>query len=97
MSEYKGTRSFSKKKYYEMEQEIEKRYGEEETQEIMRIFCEVLKFDPNQTVYTERMKECIKARRERLKAEGISTYVSCGAKAYYERKKALSAAKLCKE
>ena len=86
-SEYKGNRSFSKKKYYELEDSLMKKFGREQTDDILLIFREIFKFDPTVSVYTEAMKASIKSRRERLKEQGISTYVSSGAKAYYEKKK----------
>lgn len=87
LHEYKGSRSLSKKKYYALEEELMKRYDESIVEDVLNILKDVLKFDPGVSLYTEDAKRSILERRERLKAQGISTYVSCGAKAYYERSK----------
>jgi hypothetical protein len=90
-TEYKGNRSFSKKKYYELQEALEQRYGKDQSSEILQVFRDVFKFDPTVSVYTEAMKASIKTRRERLKEQGISTYISSGAKAYYDKKRQTTA------
>jgi hypothetical protein len=83
MSEVKGTRTLSKKKYYELEEQLKNDFNEEQVETIMSKLRAVLHFDPNISVYTEKMKDSIYRRREMLKEAGVSTYVSSGTKAYY--------------
>ena len=83
MSEFKGSRTLSKKKYYEFQDKLKQTFGDDEVDTILSSLRDVLKFDPNVSVYSEKMKDAIYSRRERLKEAGISTYVSSGAKGYY--------------
>ncbi len=85
MTEVKGTRTLSKKKYYELEEQLKNDFNEEQVETIMSKLRAVLHFDPNISVYTEKMKDSIYRRREMLKEAGVSTYVSSGTKAFYER------------
>jgi hypothetical protein len=85
--EYKSARTLSKKKYYELEKMLSKEYNIEDVEKILSLLKNVLHFDPNISNYTEVTKENIMKRREKLKAEGISTYISSGAKAFYHNKK----------
>lgn len=86
-TQIKGSRTLSKKKYYEILEALQRRFSKEEVDDITNIIKDVLKFDPSVSLYDEKAKESIKSRRERLKAQGISTYTSSGAKAYYHRNK----------
>lgn len=83
MAEFKGTRTLSKKKYYELEDQLRQQFNEDQVTHIMSTLRDVLKFDPNVSVYTDKMKEAIYTRRERLKDAGVSSYVSSGTKGYY--------------
>ena len=86
-TDMKGSRTMSKKKYYEIVDALSKIYTENEVERITGVIREVMRFDPTVTLYDEKAKESIKARRERLKSQGISTYESSGAKAYYHKNK----------
>ena len=88
--EYKGSRTLSKKKFYELQDAFTSRLGTEQGSIALEVVKETLKFDPNVSVYTETMKRGIVERRERLKKEGISTYVSSGAKSFYDKQKVKS-------
>ena len=81
---------FSKSKYYEIEKQIEINYPEESGR-ILDIIKTVLEFDPKISTYNAKVKASIDKRIKRLKYEGISTYISCGRKASYEKKKLLKA------
>ncbi len=87
MDEYKGTRTLSKTKYYEMEKKLQERYEAEVVEGILTIMRTVLKFDPTVSVYNERMRETTYNRRARLKEAGISTYISSGMKSCYAKQK----------
>ena len=85
---YKGVRTITKTKYHEFEQQLNAEFQEETTNKILDILKNVLHLDPNVSVYNEKMKENIMRRRTKLKEQGISTYVSSGAKSFYDKKKA---------
>lgn len=85
---YKGSRTLSKKKYYELQEALHQTLGDEHANIALDTLKKILKFDPTVSVYTDTMKKGIMERRERLKKEGISTYVSSGAKSFYEKQKA---------
>lgn len=87
MSETKGSRTLSKKMYYDIEARLNEKFKEEDVDAILSLIKEVMRFDPEKSVYSEKMKKQIQVRRERMKEEGISTYISSGAKASYDKKK----------
>lgn len=86
MDTFKGTRTLSKTKYYEIENQLQKELENEQVEKVMSVIRNVLMFDPTVSVYNENMKTKIDERRARLKTEGVSTYVSSGAKAHYDKK-----------
>ena len=88
MDEYKGSRTLSKVKYYEVEEKLKERYDVEAVEGMLSILRSVLKFDPAVSNYNEKMKAATYNRRARLKEAGISTYVSSGMKSYYEKHRA---------
>ena len=85
----KGSRTISKKKYYELEKIYNEMFPEEQAKQVMDALKLALNFDPEISMYNEQMKKTIMERRHRLREQGISTYVSSGQKAFYERKKTL--------
>jgi hypothetical protein len=89
--EYRGSRTLSKVKYYEMESQMRERYEAEAVEGMLSILRSVLKFDPSLSLYNEKSKAATYNRRARLKESGISTYVSSGMKARYEKQRAQSA------
>lgn len=86
-SDYKGKTCFSKKRYHEIETKIEAKYATDMASDIMSIIRDVLKFDPETSTYDEDNARKIKEYRAKKKAEGISTYISSGMKASYEKRK----------
>lgn len=85
---YLAQSTLTKKRYWEIIAFMKNEYGEEVGEVLGQKIQEVMKFSPDVSYYTEQMKQQTKAWRDRKKAEGISTYVSGGAKGYYHRKKA---------
>jgi hypothetical protein len=53
----------------------------------MQIIKDIMLFDPDVSVYNLKMKDRIMERRAKLKEQGVSTYISSGAKASYQKKK----------
>lgn len=91
----KGTSTLSKKKYEEFSTGLSQLFANEpyHVDKVLELLRITMHFDPNVSTYNEAQLQRIKARRERLKAEGVSTYVSSGTKAcYYRRKEASSTA-----
>lgn len=86
-SDIKGSRTLSKKKYFEIVDELSKKYPNDDVEQITSIIKGVMRFDPTISLYDDKAKESIKLRRQRLKAEGISTYESSGAKSFYHKNK----------
>lgn len=80
-------RMMSKKKFYEIEQNISTSLSKEQVNLVLETIKQVLNFDPEITSYDKDQAERIRKYRERKKNEGISTYVSSGAKAFYEKTK----------
>ncbi len=87
MTEVKGTRTLSKKKYYELEDRLKQTFGNDEVDTILSTLRDVLKFDPNVPQYDDHRKELIYKRRERLSLQGISLYESSGTKQSYHKRK----------
>lgn len=79
----------SKKLYHQLDVEISKVPGisEEHAATVMSIIRDTFKFHPDASIYSEKAKQQTQAFRQRRKEQGISTYVSSGKKASYERKK----------
>lgn len=91
-SEYKCVGTLSKKRWETFKERLDAIVDNAEQKEkIGQLLCEVLKFDPNETSYTEAQAKRIKEYRERRKQEGISVYVSSGNKTRYEKQKLLKA------
>lgn len=88
--EYKGSRTLSKKKYYEILDALSECYGEADVSKISGVIKHVMRFDPTISLYDDKAKESIKLRRERLKTEGVSTYESSGAKSFYHKNKKIT-------
>ena len=77
---------FSKTKYYEIEKQITTIFPDQCLQ-MLEILKNVLEFDPTISTYNANVKASLDKRVKRLKEEGISTYVSGGRKASYQKKK----------
>ena len=84
----KGSRTLSKKKYYELSNELTSRLGDAElVTKVLNTIKEVLDFDPEVSTYDEVQAKKIKEYRQRKKEEGISTYITSGVKSAYYKKK----------
>lgn len=66
---------------------LEKHFTTDQISIIEQVFKEHLKFNPNEKTRTEEELKREAERRRKLKEQGISTYVSSGGKAVYERKR----------
>lgn len=78
----------SKKRFYQLQQAFEDITDEELVQKLMEKVKEIMNFDPSKSTYSPERGQKILSRRHKLRDEhGISTYVSSGAKACYEKKK----------
>jgi hypothetical protein len=89
-SEYKSVGQMSKKRWDLFKEQLDETTNDEELKDkIKHLLCEVLKFNPNESSYTEAQAKRIKEYRERRKQEGISVYVSSGNKARYDKQKLL--------
>lgn len=82
----RGKVMLSKKLYHVLESKYE---DKDLVADILKTLCETIHFDPNVSTYNDAQFERIKARRNRLKEQGVSTYISSGSKASYHNRKAL--------
>lgn len=88
--DYKGSRTLSKKKYFEILDALSKCYRDEDISKISGVIKEVMRFDPTVVDYTpERGRKITENRKKRAEELGVSTYITSGAKQYYERRKNL--------
>ena len=88
VSQFKPIGTMTRKRYNEIKEFIEGKYDAEVSECIMETIRNVLKFDPNKSIYTKELGQKIFARRKEKSAEtGISLYVLSGAKKCYEKKK----------
>lgn len=78
----------SKKRFNEIVELLEKRYGRDGLDDVIKDFCDIMKFDPSGSRYTPELgKKMIESRRKRAELLGVSTYVTGGGKKAYEKKK----------
>lgn len=88
MDEYKGCAFITKKAYKEFHKLCEVYISEPgKYEEFLTNFKRIFKFDPDKSSCSPETVKKVKEKRDKLKAEGISTYVSSGAKKFYEKKK----------
>lgn len=87
-----GQGTMTRKRFYEIKARLEHE-TELDVATVMNAIQDVLNFDPDASLYNQKRMEQNKAYRERKKAEGISTYLSTGAKNYYYRQKAKNESK----
>lgn len=87
-TEYKATRTMTKGKYAELERVLKESIPDQgHVETMLKCLRETLKFDPDVSTYDETKSKNIRAYRERMKAQGVSSYVYSGAKASYDKKK----------
>jgi hypothetical protein len=79
----------SKKRYHEIEEVLSGLIPDPNQHALaMAKICEIMKYDPTRNVYTPEVKERnAKWRRKKAEELGVTTYVTSGMKAYYERTK----------
>ena len=78
----------SRKRLGEIRDAVKMQYGTEGIDELMNKICEIMKFDPTKKTYTkEKGQKMLERRKELSEKTGLSTYVLCGGKANYEKKK----------
>lgn len=81
----KAVVTLSKKKYHDFVQALEAKYEDTDlVADILKTLCDTIRFDPSLSSYDETQHQRIKARRERLKQQGITTYISSGNKSWYD-------------
>lgn len=87
----RGRSSMTKKKYYELRDSLLEDFDEAQVDDvILRKIKLVLNFDPSVSTYTKEMgQKVIEWRKEKSRVTGVPCNVISGAKACYERKKAL--------
>jgi hypothetical protein len=80
--------SLSKKRYQEIVRVFESNFDDKvKADEVLLQICSIMNFDPTKSAYNQEVKEKILARRHKMRDEqGISTYISSGAKKFYEKK-----------
>jgi hypothetical protein len=89
MTDYKPVSTLTKQRYYAVDKMVKEALGDDaKYEEFMIKFRDLFKFDPEKNSTVPKYAEKIKMKREQLKAEGISTYISSGGKKNYEKKKA---------
>ena len=64
----------------------------EKHESFMTKFREIFNFDPNKKTSSPSKNKKTQLKRDKLKEEGISTYISAGVKKSHEKKKAAAAA-----
>lgn len=87
--------TISKGKYFELQKELNNEFNEEHTSKMLEKLCAVLNFNPHISSYTVEKKEKVTAHRNKLKEHGISTYISSGKKACYEKNRVFCSNYLC--
>ena len=83
--EHTCIRRLTKTGYYKLE-EYSKQYGDI-GEDMMRHLRDIFDYDPNKSSVSLKTIENAKKKRDALKAEGISTYISSNMKKSYEKKK----------
>lgn len=84
----KGISTLSKKKYFELAEAFHKELNDSnQTERLLTILKDVMNFDPDVSRYTPEVGRQIRDRIQRLKEQGVSTYVSSGRKTSYHNKK----------
>jgi hypothetical protein len=78
----------TKTRFNELKESLKNDFGDEDLTKILDHLKRVMKFDPSKSSYTKELgQKMIEKRREKAKETGISSYVLCGGKANYEKKK----------
>jgi hypothetical protein len=86
--ESKGFTTLTKVKYHNFEEKLKLHVIDEELVNIILTdFCETMRFDPTKKSHKPEQVKKQQEKRDALKKEGISTWISAGVKKSYEKKK----------
>ena len=69
----KGSRTITKKKYYELEKIYNSIFSPEQAKMALNAFKTLMNFDPEISIYNEQIKKTIMERRHRLNTK--DTYI----------------------
>lgn len=84
----RGITTLTKIKYHNFEEKLKSQgYVDEALNKILKDFCETMNFDPTKKTITPEQLKKKQEKRDALKKEGISTWISSGMKKSYEKKK----------
>lgn len=85
---YKSISYVTKSKYILVSEKLKSIINDDlKHKEFMNAFKDIFKFDPNKIMSNPDQANKKRIKRDKLKEEGISTYISSGAKKSYEKKK----------
>lgn len=89
MEEKKAVSIMSKKRYHLIEETLRKTIDDpNKLANVLQSIQEIMNFDPNRNTYTPEVKErVLQWRKKKAEELGVTTYVTSGSKACYERKK----------
>lgn len=79
--------ALTKGRYKILAEAMYKEYEKDAADEILHLIKQTLNFDPEKSNYDTESKRKTMEYRAKLKEKGISTYVSSGRKAHYEKNK----------
>ncbi len=79
--------ALTKARYKILTEAMYKEYEKDAADEILNIIKKALNFDPDKSNYDAESKRKTMEYRAKLKEKGISSYVSSGRKAHYEKNK----------
>lgn len=80
----------SKKRYMEIQKTLEEHIADDATlNTVMASIRTIMRYDPDKSAYTPEIKQRqVEWRRRKAQELGVTTYVTSGMKAHYERSKA---------
>lgn len=80
--------TMSKKRYVEMKERLTQAFPTQDTDKVLQIICDIMKFDPDIGLYSkERLEKLAEHRKKIMNETGKSLYEVSGAKKYYETHK----------
>lgn len=81
----------SKRRYHAIKDEIANYLQDADKAEgVLTIIKTILKYDETASTYNPEVGRRIKEYRDRMREQGVSTYVTSGKKSQYQKKKASS-------
>jgi hypothetical protein len=85
---YSAQSLMSKKRFNEIKELLINTYGIERLNDTLEKICEIMHFDPEASTYTpNKGKKIMANRKKRAEELGVSTYVTSGAKAFYDKQR----------